>query len=190
MAKYYDYLYKLFIIGESGISKTCMVSRFAEDNFNDSHSFTIGVDFKIKYIKINGKVIRLQIWDTAGAKRYITVTKSYYKDANGIILVYDVTNLNTFKNIQNCIKEIKDIVNKNAYIVLVGNKIDSFNRVITEEEGINLANEYDINFFETSAKNDKNITELFYHILSKLLNNEVEKHENDEKLNKSKCEII
>ena len=106
------------------------------------------------------------------------------------MIVYDITNLNSFKNIQKSIKEIKDIANKNAYIVLVGNKIDSFNRVITEEEGINLANEYDINFFETSAKNDKNITELFYHILSKLLNNEVEKHENDEKLNKAKCEII
>ena len=168
MAKYYDYLYRLFIIGESGIGKTCMVSRFAEDNFNDSHSFTIGVDFKIKNIKINGKVIRLQIWDTAGAKWYITVTKSYYKDANGIILVYDVANLNSFKNIQKSIKEIKDIANKNAYIVLVGNKIDSFIRVINEEEGINIAKEYKIDFLETSAKNDKNIFELLYNRINKL----------------------
>ena len=124
MSKQYDYLYKLIVIGDSETGKSSLSQRIAIDSFNPTHRRTIGVEFLSREIKISGKIIKLQIWDTAGEKRYITVTKSYYKDANGIILVYDVTNLNSFKNIKKSIKEIKDIVNKNAYIVLVGNKIE------------------------------------------------------------------
>ena len=169
MSKQYDYLYKVIFIGDSDTGKSSLSQRIAHDSFNPTYIETIGVDFFIKYIKISGKIIKLQIWDTAGSDRYRSITKAYYKGAKIIFLVYDVTNLNSFKNIKNWMKDIEDFKKEKVYIVLVGNKCDSLDRVITEEEGINLAKEYKIDFLETSAKNDKNIFELLYHGINKLL---------------------
>ena len=169
MSSQYDYLYKVIFIGDSYTGKSSLSQRISHDSFNPTYIDTIGVDFFIKYIKISGKIIKLQIWDTAGADRYRSITKAYYKCINIILLVYDVTNLNSFKNIKNWMKDIEDFKKEKVYIVLVGNKCDSLDRVITEEEGINLAKEYKIDFLETSAKNDKNIFELLYHGINKLL---------------------
>ena len=169
MSSQYDYLYKVIFIGDSDTGKSSLSQRIAHDSFNPTYIDTIGVDFFIKYIKISGKIIKLQIWDTAGADRYRSITKAYYKGSSIIFLVYDVTNLNSFKNIKNWMKDIEDFNKEKVYIVLVGNKCDSLDRVITEEEGINLAKEYKIDFLETSAKNDKNIFELLYHGINKLL---------------------
>ena len=169
MSSQYDYLYKVIFIGDSDTGKSSLSQRIAHDSFNPTYIETIGVDFFIKYIKISGKIIKLQMWDTAGADRFRSITKSYYRGSNIICLVYDVTNLNSFKNIKNWMKDIEDFKKEKVYIVLVGNKCDSLDRVITEEEGINLAKEYKIDFLETSAKNDKNIFELLYHRINKLL---------------------
>ena len=169
MSKQYDYLYKLIVIGDSETGKSSLSQRIAIDSFNPTHRRTIGVEFLSREIKISGKIIKLQIWDTAGSDRYRSITKAYYKGSKIIFLVYDVTNLNSFKNIKNLMKDIEDIRKEKVYIVLVGNKCDSLDRVITEEEGINLAKEYKIDFLETSAKNDKNIFELLYHGINKLL---------------------
>ena len=168
MSKQYDYLYKLIVIGDSETGKSSLSQRIAIDSFNPTHIRTIGVEFLSREIKISGKIIKLQIWDTAGSDRY-RITKAYYKGSKIIFLVYDVTNLNSFKNIKNWMKDIEDFKKEKVYIVLVGNKCDSLDRVITEEEGINLAKEYKIDFLETSAKNDKNIFELLYHGINKLL---------------------
>ena len=169
MSSQYDYLYKVIFIGDSDTGKSSLSQRIAHDSFNPTYIDTIGVDFFIKYIKISGKIIKLQIWDTAGADHFRSVTKAYYKGSRIIFLVYDVTNLNSFKNIKNWMKDIEDFKKEKVYIVLVGNKCDSLDRVITEEEGINLAKEHNIDFLETSAKNDKNIFELLYHRINKLL---------------------
>ena len=169
MSKQYDYLYKLIVIGDSETGKSSLSQRIAIDSFNPTHRRTIGVEFLSREIKISGKIIKLQIWDTAGSDRYRSITKAYYKGSKIIFLVYDVTNLNSFKNIKNWMKEIEDFKKEKVYIVLVGNKCDSLDRVITEEEGINLAKEYKIDFLETSAKNDKNIFELLYHKINKLI---------------------
>ena len=169
MSSQYDYLYKVIFIGDSDTGKSSLSQRIAHDSFNPTYIDTIGVDFFIKYIKISGKIIKLQIWDTAGADHFRSVTKAYYKGSRIIFLVYDVTNLNSFKNIKNWMKNIEDFNKEKVYIVLVGNKCDSLDRVITEEEGINLAKEYKIDFLETSAKNDKNIFELLYHKINKLI---------------------
>ena len=169
MSKQYDYLYKLIVIGDSETGKSSLSQRIAIDSFNPTHRRTIGVEFLSREIKISGKIIKLQIWDTAGSDRYRSITKAYYKGAKIIFLVYDVTNLNSFKNIKNWMKDIEDFKKEKVSIVLVGNKCDSLDRVITEEEGINLAKEYKIDFLETSAKNDKNIFELLYHGINKLL---------------------
>ena len=169
MSSQYDYLYKVIFIGDSDTGKSSLSQRIAHDSFNPTYIETIGVDFFIKYIKISGKIIKLQMWDTAGADRFRSITKSYYRGSNIICLVYDVTNLNSFKNIKNWMKDIEDFKKEKVYIVLVGNKCDSLDRVIAEEEGINLAKEHNIDFLETSAKNDKNIFELLYHKINKLI---------------------
>ena len=97
----YDYLFKIIIIGDSGVGKPAFLLRFTDDSFTGTHLTTIGVDFKIKIINFEDKTIKLQIWDTAGSERFRTITKTYYKGTHGIILMYDVTNRNSFENIRN-----------------------------------------------------------------------------------------
>ena len=165
----YDYLFKILIIGESGVGKTCLLLRFTEDSFTTTFLTTIGIDFKIKIINLENKLIKLQIWDTAGQERFRTITKTYYKGAHGIILTYDVTDQDSFKNIRNWIKQIEANAQGNVKRVLVGNKCDKPDRVVTEEEGKKLADDYSMSFFETSAKTNKNVTEVFYHLTKEIL---------------------
>ena len=181
----YDYLFKILIIGESGVGKTCLLLRFTEDSFTTTFLTTIGIDFKIKIINLENKLIKLQIWDTAGQERFRTITKTYYKGAHGIILTYDVTDQDSFKNIRNWIKQIEANAQGNVKRVLVGNKCDKPDRVVTEEEGKKLADDYSMNFFETSAKTSKNVTEVFYHLTKEILKaNEGNKELGGKKLTK------
>ena len=173
----YDYLFKLLIIGESGVGKTCLLLRFTEDSFTANHLTTIGIDFKIKIINLENKLIKLQIWDTAGQERFRTITKTYYKGAHGIILTYDVTDQNSFKNIRNWIKQIEANAQSNVCKVLVGNKCDKTDRVVTEEEGKKLADDFQMMFFETSAKSNKNVTEVFNFLTQEILKNNTGKTE-------------
>ena len=108
MAKAYDHLFKLLLIGDSGVGKTCLIIRFAEDNFNNTYISTIGIDFKIHTVDIEGKKIKLQVWDIAGQEQFKTITTAYYRGAIGIILVYDITDEKSFENIQNWVKSIKE----------------------------------------------------------------------------------
>ncbi|XP_022238981.1 ras-related protein Rab-8B-like [Limulus polyphemus] len=109
MAKTYDYLFKLLLIGDSGVGKTCILFRFSEDAFNATFISTIGIDFKIRTVELDGKKIKLQIWDTAGQERFRTITTAYYRGAMGIMLVYDVTNDKSFENIKNWIRNIEEL---------------------------------------------------------------------------------
>ena len=182
----YDYLFKILIIGESGVGKTCLLLRFTEDSFTTTFLTTIGIDFKIKIINLENKLIKLQIWDTAGQERFRTITKTYYKGAHGIILTYDVTDQDSFKNIRNWIKQIEANAQGNVKRVLVGNKCDKPDRVVTEEEGKKLADDYSMSFFETSAKTNKNVTEVFYHLSKEILKaNEGNKELGGKKLTKT-----
>lgn len=161
----YDFLIKLLIIGDSGVGKSCLLMRFADDTFTTSFITTIGIDFKIKTIDLDGKKIKLQIWDTAGQERFRTITTAYYRGAMGIVLVYDVTDENSFSNIRNWMSNIDknavDGVNK----ILVGNKCDQESkRVIPYAKGQALAQEYEIEFFETSAKTPVNVNQAFTEI--------------------------
>merc|ERR1711941_187926 len=158
----YDYLIKLLLIGDSGVGKSCLLLRFSDDSFTTSFITTIGIDFKIKTIELDGKRIKLQIWDTAGQERFRTITTAYYRGAMGILLVYDITDEQSFLNIRNWIRNIEqhaaDTVNK----ILIGNKCDMVNdRKVDSDRGQLLADEYSIKFFETSAKSDANVTEAF-----------------------------
>jgi len=127
----FDFLYKLLIIGDSGVGKSCLLLRFADDIFTDSFISTIGVDFKIKTIDIDGAKVKLQIWDTAGQERFRTITSSYYRGAHGIIVVYDVTEQKSFANITKWLKEIETFAGPAVQKVLVGNKSDLANEHVS-----------------------------------------------------------
>ena len=120
----YDYLFKLIIIGDSGIGKSCLLNRFADDIFTDSYISTIGVDFKIRTIEVNGRLCKLQIWDTAGQERFRTITSSYYRGAHGIILVFDITNPESFANCEMWLTEVQRYATDQVKIILVGTKSD------------------------------------------------------------------
>jgi Ras-related protein Rab-8A len=170
MTNKYDHLFKLLIIGESGVGKTCLLLQFTEGSFTSNHLTTIGIDFKIKIINLDEKQIKLQIWDTAGQERFRTITKTYYKGAHGIILTYDVTDENSFKNIRNWVKQIEQNAQTNVCKVLVGNKCDREDRKITYEDGAKLASEFKMQFFETSAKSNYNVNETFTFLTKEILN--------------------
>lgn len=158
----YDYLFKLLLIGDSGVGKSCLLLRFADDTYTDSYISTIGVDFKIKTINLDSQVIKLQIWDTAGQERFKTITSSYYRGAHGIIIVYDVTDPESFNNVRNWMQEIDKYAMENVNKLLVGNKCDLVaKKAVSYDEGKDLADSYGIRFIETSAKSSHNVESAF-----------------------------
>ncbi|XP_069807508.1 ras-related protein Rab-13 [Dendropsophus ebraccatus] len=170
MAKSYDHLFKLLLIGDSGVGKTCLIVRFSEDSFNSTYISTIGIDFKIRTTEIQGKKIKLQVWDTAGQERFKTITTAYYRGAMGIILVYDITDERSFENIQNWMKSIKENAAPGVERMLLGNKCDMENRrKVPKERGEKLAKEHGIRFFETSAKSSQNVDEAFNALATDIL---------------------
>eukprot|EP00826_Nyctotherus_ovalis_P060015 TRINITY_DN8392_c0_g1_i15.p2 TRINITY_DN8392_c0_g1~~TRINITY_DN8392_c0_g1_i15.p2 ORF type:complete len:202 (+),score=72.18 TRINITY_DN8392_c0_g1_i15:260-865(+) len=160
----YDYLIKLILIGDSGVGKTCFLMRFAEDTFITNYISTIGIDFKVKPVKVDGKMIKLQIWDTAGQDRFRTITQTYYKGAMGVILAYDCTDEASFNNVKNWVKQLETHANPEIVKVLVGNKSDCTDKKVSAAKGKELAKEYGMTFFETSAKDNININEVFYYL--------------------------
>ncbi|KAJ8247904.1 hypothetical protein GJAV_G00251890 [Gymnothorax javanicus] len=163
MAKTYDYLFKLLLIGDSGVGKTCLLFRFSEDAFNTTFISTIGIDFKIRTIELDGKKIKLQIWDTAGQERFRTITTAYYRGAMGIMLVYDITNEKSFENIKNWIRNIEEHASSDVERMILGNKCDmNDKRQVFKERGEKLAIDYGIKFLETSAKSSINVEEAFF----------------------------
>lgn len=167
----YDFLIKLLLIGDSGVGKSCLLLRFSEDSFTTSYITTIGIDFKIRTVDLDGKRIKLQIWDTAGQERFRTITTAYYRGAMGILLVYDVTDENSFKNVKNWMNQIEAHAAENVNKILVGNKcdVDPSERAVTESEGRALATEYGIEFFETSAKSNLNVEAAFTSIAAEIM---------------------
>jgi len=163
MAKTYDYLFKLLLIGDSGVGKTSLLFRFADDKFNNSFISTIGIDFKIRTIEVDGKKIKLQIWDTAGQERFRTITTAYYRGAMGILLVYDITNEKSFENIKNWMRNIEEHSSSDVQRMIIANKCDMDDRrQISRDRGESLAIEHACKFMETSAKANLNVENTFF----------------------------
>ncbi|KAJ2311800.1 ras GTPase [Coemansia sp. RSA 2705] len=157
-----DYLFKLLLIGDSGVGKSCLLLRFADDTYTESYISTIGVDFKIRTIELDGKTVKLQIWDTAGQERFRTITSSYYRGAHGIIVVYDVTDTDTFSNVKQWLQEIDRYASEGVNKLLVGNKSDlEDKRAVDFTEAQEFAKSLNISFLETSAKDATNVENAF-----------------------------
>ena len=163
-------IYKLLLLGDSAVGKSCLLLRYCDEKFQDLHLATIGLDFRLKTIYLeNNKKIKVQIWDTAGQDRFLAITKNYYRGANGILLVFDVTNSSSFEHIKNWIEQIKEEASDKIIIYLVGNKIDCIdNRVIKNEEGKKLSEEFGLKYYETSAKNNENVENAFLDLIKEM----------------------
>ncbi|CAH8504494.1 unnamed protein product [Schistosoma guineensis] len=177
--KSYDALFKILLIGDSGVGKTCLLVRYVEESFVPTFISTIGIDFKIKTIELEGKKIKLQIWDTAGQERFHTITSSYYRGAMGIMLIYDITSRQTFDNIQTWMNRTFSLASNEVEKLLIANKCDmAHNRVVSYEEGWRKAEEYGIGFLETSAKSSTNVHKAFEDLTRAILHNSsIRRHE-------------
>lgn len=157
-----DHIFKVLIIGDSSVGKSNILLRFSDNIFHDTFLPTIGVDFKIRNVKMGDQTIKLNIWDTAGQERFKTITSTYYKGAHGIILAYDITDRESFNNVNNWLAEVKKHAGAQVIKLLVGNKCDlESERVVSAKEAKEFADSLGISFLETSAKQRVNIDESF-----------------------------
>lgn len=160
--------FKILIIGESGVGKSSLMLRFTEDDFDKDQALTIGVDFKTKIVEIDNVKVKLAIWDTAGQERFRTLTPSYYRDAQGAILVYDVTKKDTFQKLESWLNELEIYGTRNNMAkMIVGNKIDSTDRAITREDGF--AKKHRTMFIETSARTSEGVRDAFEEVVRKIM---------------------
>ena len=167
-----EHAYKILLLGDSSVGKTCFLKRYTDDTFQDAYLSTIGFDFKFKTVTLkSGKQVRVQLWDTAGQERFRTIAKSYYKGAHGIILMYDVTHQKSFDSMKKWLIQIKEEASSKVCIILVANKIDSEERVISKEDGEALAKGYNLNIFESSAKENINVSEAFQDVVEGVAKN-------------------
>ncbi|XP_070512675.1 ras-related protein Rab-37 isoform X2 [Cardiocondyla obscurior] len=154
-----DLLFKVMLLGDSGVGKTCLLTRFRDGRFlSGNYITTVGIDFRNKVVNVDDTPIKLQIWDTAGQERFRSVTHAYYRDAHALLLLYDVTNKTSYDNIRAWLSEIREHANEDVVIMLLGNKSDcGTERVVKREDGERLAQEYKVPFMETSAKTGLNV---------------------------------
>jgi Ras-related protein Rab-1A len=177
----YDYLFKLLLIGNSSVGKSSLLFRFVENVWDDNFVPTIGVDFVN-----NGKKVKLQIWDTAGQERFKNITASYYRGGNGVLVVYDITDRDSFENLNSWLIEIEKNANKNVYKVLIGNKSDlEEKRKVTYQEGKDFATSNGMQFMETSAKTASKVQEAFELLTQEIIKASVTKDRGMEKKEKA-----
>ena len=212
----YDYLLKLLVIGNADTEKTAFLIKYTNDTYSDSYVTTIGVDFvtkiiiynqkyflqKIKNIEIQGKSVKLQIWDTAGEERFKNIISSYYRGASGLLLLYNITDRESFESLNSWLIDIEKNAAKNVCKILVGTNCDlEDERKVTYQEGKEFATKNEMKFIEVSAKNNINVKEAFDILLEDIWNNISNKKEkkDDEKIVESpipenkkneKCNII
>ena len=162
--------YKVLLLGNSYVGKTCILLRFSEDIFKENYDVTIGLNYRIKSMTVENNPIKMQIWDTSGEEKFKAIAKNFYRGAHGVLLVYDICQKNSFLDVKSWIEQIiENADNDDIVMILCGNKCDNEKeRKISKEEGENLAKNYGIPFFECSAKNNFNIKEIFETMAQKI----------------------
>ena len=196
----YDERIQLIMIGESGVGKTSLIRRYTNNIFNTNHLETIGIEFFNKEERINDQIIQIKLWDTAGQEIFHSLTKNFYRKADGIIIVYDITNKESFERIQDWVKSVYDNTDtyKEIQMIIVGNKIDlEERREVSKEEGLKIGKYFEIDFFEASAKNAEGVRNFMIKIIEDILNNKVNnrnsiniknyKNGNDDEDNERNC---
>ncbi|XP_062206870.1 ras-related protein RIC2-like [Phragmites australis] len=165
----YDYLFKVVLIGDSGVGKSNLLTRFTKNEFCLESKSTIGVEFATRSLQVDGKVVKAQIWDTAGQERYRAITSAYYRGAVGVLLVYDVTRRTTFDNVERWLKELRDHTDPSVIVMLIGNKSDLRHLVaVSTEDGKEFAEAESLYFMETSALDATNVDNAFSEVLTQL----------------------
>lgn len=183
--------FKVLILGDMAVGKTCLLIRFCDGKYQDGTLASIGIDFRNKYLMHNGHKIGLELWDTAGQERFRCITKNYFKGTDGIILIYDITKNQTFQNVKGWMNNIKESLNlKEVGVVLCGNKcdVDDCDRQVSYEDGQKVAEHYKIKFFEISSKQDINVNETFVALIDQMIEIENESNKAGRKRSSSKLE--
>ena len=183
--------YKIILVGDISVGKTNLLTQYVDEKFTENNISTVGIEFKNKIIELkNGMKIRLQIWDTSGQEKFMSLTKNYFRGCNLALFVFDVTNKTSFDDIPMWLNSFKDVNSEKSKRVLIGNKIDLENRVVDKEEAENFAKENDLQYFEISVKENKNnqINDMFVKIFESMTYSDIfnEKENSSEKLNKRK----
>ena len=174
----YDLMFKILLLGDSGVGKSSLLLRYTKDEFVSDMRSTIGVEFGLKYIKIDNFQLKVQIWDTAGMERYRSITSAYYKGAKGVIVVYDICQQKSFENVDKWIEDFKSKADEDAVILLIGNKNDlDENRVVNKEEAELKAQKNKFAFMETSAKDNNNVQKAFETLFREIV--KIYKNKND-----------
>ncbi|GLJ38597.1 hypothetical protein SUGI_0787000 [Cryptomeria japonica] len=165
----YDYLFKVVMIGDSGVGKSNLLSRFTRNEFSLESKSTIGVEFATRSVTVDGKLVKAQIWDTAGQERYRAITSAYYRGAVGALIVYDITRDMTFQNVERWLKELRDHTEPSIVVMIVGNKLDIGHlRAVASEDAETFAEKEGLFFMETSALDSTNVEEAFTRILNQI----------------------
>jgi len=169
-----DFIFKVILVGNSGVGKTSLTERFVDNRFSSGVLSTIAVDFKVHVMAVENKKVKIQIWDTAGAERFRSVARSFYRGANAVMLCYDVSDRQSYEDLNTWFQEVTRSVLPATPCIAVACKCDlTEGRVVSQQEGISLAEKLEIGYIETSAKENTNVTEAFKYIAQKAIHDSV-----------------
>eukprot|EP01017_Pseudomicrothorax_dubius_P036446 TRINITY_DN5216_c0_g1_i3.p1 TRINITY_DN5216_c0_g1~~TRINITY_DN5216_c0_g1_i3.p1 ORF type:complete len:216 (-),score=48.70 TRINITY_DN5216_c0_g1_i3:125-772(-) len=166
----YDFLFKIVLVGDSGVGKSCLLLRFADDSFNENYLATIGVDFRFKTIEIDQSTVKLQMWDTAGQEKFRCITNAYYKGADAVVIVFDTNNRTSFENVSLWLDQVQEFASEEVEVILAGNKCDlQYTREVNVDEILEYSKANRLTYHEVSAKMNIKVFELFVSLSKRLI---------------------